>query len=679
MNVDQAVALAHRHFDAGQLDRAELLCRQALAAWPGRADALHLLGLMAHGSRNHQTAIDYLTEACKAPRAPALYFSNLAEMHRARGNLAAAEEAGRRAVERDANLAQAWNNLGITLQEAGKFEESLVCLERAAALAPGNAEILNNLGNTHARLGQLDQAWGHYMQALDLNPAYAEAHSNLASVLHALGRAEEALDHAGQAIEHNPQLVDAYINAASVLLGRGAYNLALQRLDGLLAFSPGNLRGLLLYAQVLEAAGRGADALAVCRRAVKLSPKDGEAQLTLAKLLQAQGQPAAAMVAVQLAVALLRDPAEALAVQSGLLVEAGDAAGALAACDAALAANPRLATAWLSRSELQKHARGAPQIAAMEALLAPGGVQGFTEQICLHFALGKAYLDHDDAARGFAHLHVGNRMKRAEINFDLARTVGWMGEIARAFPAREAEGEAGANSVFVIGMPRSGTTLMEQILASHGQVHGAGELNFGQAMVDGLSLATGRPYPDFAAVLNPGRLREAGEGYEARLRAVSTAALVVDKMPSNFLHAGVLHLALPQARMIHVRRDAADTCFSCYTKLFAGPQAFAYDLRELGGFYQGYEGLMAHWRQVLPADRFIEVEYEALVADFEPQARRLLDFCGLDWDEACLRFFATPRAVRTASAAQVRQPIYASSIGRARRYAAQLAPLFEAL
>jgi hypothetical protein len=154
---------------------------------------------------------------------------------------------------------------------------------------------------------------------------------------------------------------------------------------------------------------------------------------------------------------------------------------------------------------------------------------------------------------------------------------------------------------------------------------------------------------------------------------------VVDKMPANFLYAGVIHLALPQARIVHVRRDPVDTCLSCYTKLFAAEQMFAYDLAELGRFYRGYEALMDHWRRVLPADRFLEIDYEAVVADLEGEARRLIAFCGEEWDEACARPHETERPIRTASLNQIRQPVYNSSVGRWKRHAAHLGPLLAAL
>jgi len=239
----------------------------------------------------------------------------------------------------------------------------------------------------------------------------------------------------------------------------------------------------------------------------------------------------------------------------------------------------------------------------------------------------------------------------------------------------EGLGDPSADSIFIVGMPRSGTTLVEQVLASHPEVFAAGEvMNFREAME---AVAA---FPEAMPSLTAEQLREIGARYAKSMRALApTAERITDKMPSNFRFVGLIHLALPNARIIHVRRDPIDTCLSCYSKIFTGDQPFSYDLGELGRFYRAYEALMAHWRRVLPEGAMIEVQYEELVADFEKQARRIVDYCGLAWDERCLAFHETKRPVLTASAVQVRQPLYRSAVGKWRPYAALLAPLLDAL
>ncbi len=676
-----ALRLALTHWRMGQMDQAEILCQRVLATWPGQSDAMHLLGLMAHQFGNPDLAISHLRVACQAPRAPAVYFSNLAEMLRQQGLLAEAETMARRAVARDESGHGAWNNLGIILQELDQLEESRVCLERVLALQPDNAEAHNNLGNTCKRLGRLEEAERLWRRAQALRPDYAEPHSNLSRLLNEQGRLDPAAEHAHRAIALNPRLADAYVNLAAVETSRARHAEALRWLDALLAFAPMHGSGLASRALVLKRLDRLEEARASAEAAVAANPNHAEAHNALGLVLQALGRTDAALAAYERAAALPGTAAEKALVNRAIhFMEHGRAADARAAFDRALAAFPDSALALFNRADLVTFTPDEPTIERMRVLLAPGGTQSRTERMLLHFALGKALLDIDDSAGAFHHLHHGNRLKRATIAHDAAATGRWMARIAATFDRALLERYAGAGAtsampVFVLGMPRSGTTLVEQILASHPAIHGAGELRQMRHLVEGLG-----NYPDSVAGLTPARARALGEAYLARIMPLAEGRRhVVDKMPSNFLHAGLIRLILPEARIIHCRRHPADTCLSCYSKLFADEQSFAYDMGELGRFHRDYQTLMAHWRAVLPDSRLLEVEYEAVVADLEGEARRMLAFLGLPWDLACLGFHRTRRVIRTASVAQVRQPIHRGSAGRWRRHADQLGPLLLAL
>lgn len=685
LSLPEALSRAHAHWNAGQADQAEQFCQRVLAAWPGQADALHLLGLMAHAYGNLDLAIAHLRQACMAPRAPAVYSSNLAEMYRQKGLLAEGEEAARRAVAMDPALVAGWNNLGILLQEAGRFDASLGCLERVIALQPDWADAHNNLANTARRLGRMDRAESHYRHALALNPGYAEAHSNLAFLLSTQGRHDEAAGHAQQAIELNPRLVDAYLNLAEVEISRHRHDAALRALDMLMAFAPQHPAALVARAKALRQLERLDEALAFARQAVALAPKSAEAHNTLAMVLQALGQTVEALDEFEQAALLPGAVAEeALLGRATLLMEAGRKDEALAAFDRVLAAFPGSVQALASRADARTFSAGDPDIAALEACVAEGERRSLTDRITAHFALGKAYLDIRDAARAFAHFDAGNRQKRASFTYDGAATGRWMERIAEVFTPElfarlQGMGEPSALPVFIVGMPRSGTTLIEQIVSSHPQVMGAGELSALRFVIEG----SGRfpdGIPEMADDAAARHFQQLGRDYLSRITPLAQArARLVDKMPGNFLYAGLIPLILPGARIIHARRDPVDTCLSCYTKLFGGEQLFTYDQAELGGFYRHYERLMAHWREVLPSDRFIEVDYEAVVDNLEDEARRLVDFLGLSWDDACLNFHDNRRVVRTASVNQVRQPIYKTSKGRWQSYAGYLGPLLEAL
>jgi hypothetical protein len=231
-------------------------------------------------------------------------------------------------------------------------------------------------------------------------------------------------------------------------------------------------------------------------------------------------------------------------------------------------------------------------------------------------------------------------------------------------------------------MPRSGTTLIEQIIASHPLVHGAGELQTFNDVILTVRGPDGNPlrYPDFMPALDAAALRQIGARYVADVRKLAPSGeRVTDKMPSNYYFAGFIHLALPNAKIIHSIRNPVDTCISCFSKLFTAEQNHTYDLAELGRYYKRYETLMSHWRRVLPAKTILDIRYEDVVADLEKQARRIIDYCGLPWDDRCLSFHETDRPVRTASATQVRQPIYKSAVGRWRVYEGPLEPLLRGL
>ena len=328
-----------------------------------------------------------------------------------------------------------------------------------------------------------------------------------------------------------------------------------------------------------------------------------------------------------------------------------------------------------------------PHIAAMEALANSSHPLPPCDRARLHFALGKALEDSGHRERSFHHLIQANAMQRKLAPYDEVATLSGLRSIETALDADFLRRQAGAGDpssapVFIVGMPRSGTSLVEQILASHDQVFGAGELDDFER-----ETATLRPSPpreslgaDLAALVESGRARELGAGYLARLAALAPGAIkITDKMPSNFRFVGLIHLALPNARVIAVRRNPVDTCLSCFSNLFAGNLSWAYDLAELGRYYLAYESLMAHWRAVLPQRVMIEVRYEDLVVDVEGQSRRLLAHCGLEWDPRCLDFHATPRSVRTASLAQVRQPVHRESIERWRAHEGRLGPLLREL
>ena len=337
-----------------------------------------------------------------------------------------------------------------------------------------------------------------------------------------------------------------------------------------------------------------------------------------------------------------------------------------------IAASPRTAARlYYNLASSKRIAASDPDFAAMKRLAKDVGAFELEDQIGLHFALGKAYADVGDHARAFKELAKGNTLKRRQfMGYDEAKVSRRFERISEAFSAGLLRQKAGAGNrspvpVFIVGMPRSGTSLVEQILASHPKVFGAGERYELGDLADAIEGKNGAEFPEAVAGMSSAELNALGTNYVTAMRALAPdAARIIDKMPGNFFNAGLLHLALPNARIIHTRRDPRNTALSCFSILFALGHAYTYDLGELGRYIAAYQRLMEHWRQVLPDGAMLEVQYEELVGDLETEARRIVEFCGLGWDAACLSFYKTERPVRTASVIQVRQPIYPSSVGR---------------
>jgi tetratricopeptide (TPR) repeat protein len=307
------------------------------------------------------------------------------------------------------------------------------------------------------------------------------------------------------------------------------------------------------------------------------------------------------------------------------------------------------------------------------------------EQSALLFALGKALDARGETDRAFEALARANALHRSALTFDIAASERLAAAVAERFdPALFARlqgaGSTDERPVFVVGMPRSGTTLVEQIISAHPEVHGAGEIGLLPALVSKIRGPQGTGFPLWAGALAGADLQRLAQAYLDGIAPRGPGkARLTDKTVGNLELLGLIHLILPNARIIHCRRDPRDVCVSCFSTRFSGGHDYAYDLGELARYWRLYDQLMAHWRAVLPPGRIFEVDYEALVEDLEGSARRLIAHLGLEWDDACLRFYESAREVRTASFAQVRRPIYNGSVGRWRRFATHLEPLLKAL
>ena len=482
---------------------------------------------------------------------------------------------------------------------------------------PTDVGAIRMLAEIAARLERYDQAEKLLRRALQLAPGFDAARSNLAIVLHRQNRSVEALT----------------------------------EIETLLRRSPDNPAYRNQYAAVLARLGETDKAIAVYRDVLKDVTDQPKIWMSYGHTLKT----------------------------------AGHRAEAEAAYRESLKRQPSLGETWWSLANLKTFRFSDADIAAMQRAIALSDL-GDEDRLHLDFALGKAFEDRADYAASFAHYDAANARRRAQIDYDADKTSAQKQVMKRAltagfFTARAGQGSPAPDPIFIVGLPRSGSTLIEQILASHSQVEGTMELPDIAALVGRLREQKGQPfYPDGITALAPDELAALGEEYLARTRLHRKLGrpLFIDKMPNNFQHIGFIALILPKARIIDARRHPMACGFSCFKQHFARGQSFSYSLSDIGRYYADYVDLMAHFDRALPG-RIVRVQYEELVADFEKNVRALLAACGLPFEENCLRFYQNDRIVRTASSEQVRMPIFSDAVEHWRHYEKWLEPLKTAL
>ncbi|TPL02461.1 MULTISPECIES: tetratricopeptide repeat-containing sulfotransferase family protein [unclassified Mesorhizobium] len=538
------------------------------------------------------------------------------QLHQA-GRRQEAEAFYRQVLGQQPNHAAALHFLGLLLHQTGRSEEGLDLIEQSVTLQPENADFLNNMGTVMRDLGRVAAAVDFFRGAVDIRPDQLAARDNLGSSLTQLGQLDAAEEIYRGTIGRNPFHVRARVGLA----------------------------------ETLQEAGRLDEAIKLFREALSIRPKDAE-------------------LLYGLSVAMM---------EKGKLDEATDLARQ------ALAIAPNMAKAWLLLTQVKHQTERDKELSGMEAEHAKAP-QGSLARMQLSFGLGKVNDDLKDYGRAFDYFAEGNAIRRKAINYDPARTRGEFEAMKAAFDTaffekHKPSGISDDTPIFVVGMPRSGTTLVEQIIASHSQVFGAGELNILKTAV-GKQFPMSMPggFPAGIADMPDKAFAEAGQAYLEMLHSRYPGCRhVTDKMPGNFLLVGFLHMMLPKAKIVHCARDAAATCLSIFKVHFRGDShRYGYDLGELADFHNLYTDIMAHWHKVLPGVVH-DVRYEDFVADQEGQTRALMAHLGLPWDDKVLSFHETDRPVRTASAAQVRQPMYQGSVDLWKRYGDRLKPLLDKL
>lgn len=713
--------------------------QKAIEVKPEMPEALNAYGVMLEQTGKRQDAVEKWKKAIEIDSEYSPAYSNLASCYWSLGEFEKAKSAAQKAVELNPDYADAYVNYGVAVNALGETKEAVKLWEKALELNPDHPNALINLGNAMRDLGQLKEAEEYCNKALKIVPDNAIALVNLGNVYLDQSLVQEAEDSYKKAIRFQPNYIDAHNNLSLVMMRQARFDDAAAEARASLAFDPENLEALMSLSVSLREMSQFKEAELAARRALDLKPDNAEARIDLAEILFLSDRYDEAEILYNEAYEMMPDSPQLLLKLSDVqerMNKFDDALKSierakelspnmpelyyregiiylmhnkvdesLVAFDKALEINPKFVQVIASKSEalqtkgdmegankiarqgleiddtlpalyytltkLKKFTEDDKDFIKMQELSQDTKRFGHAQTTALHFAMFKAYEDVKNYDKAFEHLKMGNDRKRSIVAFDRKEPKKTCQTIIKTcVPALmnkfEEKGFKTDIPVFIVGMPRSGTTLTEQIISSHPDVYGAGELAY---------LGEVESKHGFVNLKNAESL---GKTYIDMTKAIhpdaATAKRITDKMPGNYMRIGQIFASLPDAKVIHCQRNAMDTCLSCYKQLFARGQYWSYNLEEMAEHYVLYERIMEHWRNVFP-NRFIEINYEDTVTNFEEQARMLIDYVGLEWNDACLSPHKQERSILTASKAQVRKPVYKTSIEAWKRYEEQLMPL----
>jgi tetratricopeptide (TPR) repeat protein len=606
--------------------------------------------------------------------------------HHGGGDLQSADRLYRQVLSHNPKQPVALHYLGVIALQLGRFDTAVDLIGRATVESPGDADAHSNLGNALQAHGQVEAAVKSYEAALQINPEMAETRANLGNALSQLGRFSLAASEYLSALKSNPDLHETRRNLANSYLSLGRLGEALTSINQARKQNPGSLEIVVTAGNILNQLGRLNEAIDCYETVLKAQPEIPQVLSNLGNALKDQGRVDEAIVQYDRALALDSSYVEGHYNLGIAFQDKGDINAAVSSFRHALSLDENYGKAHRCLASLVKHTEVDADVEDMERAYKFEGTKT-VEKMHIAFGLGKSYEDLEKYDLAFDYYEAANALNRDSFEYDLAKDARVYANLKNCFRQSvfkhfdQPPDNTTIKPIFVLGMPRSGTTLVEQILASHADVHGGGELNaLPQSIARYLPMQDGLDYTAALDFKDSQVFQSIAGDYLLELDSLSPdVSRVTDKLPMNFLHIGMIKLLFPDAVVIHCQRNPLDTCLSIFKNYFpASGHQYAYELSELAGYYNLYLDLMAHWRQVLPGFIY-DLDYESLVSSQEGESRKLIDACGLPWDPACLDFHKNSRQVSTISASQVRRTIYQDSVKLWQQYDHRLGVLKQTL
>jgi len=666
-------------YSLGQMSEALNAIEDLIETYPNEALLFNIRGVFYKAIGQLEMSIKSFEKATsiKPDFADAHY--NLGLSLQENNLIHAAVKSYEKALVINPNYAEVHNNLGIAQRKLGKINDAVKSFEQSLIIQPNFEEAHNNLGNALHELGQLDEAIKHYHNVIAIKPDYAEVHHNLGNILNELGQTDEAIESYKKTISIEPNFFEAHNNLGNIYKELGHYDQAIKSYERVLAINPEYAEGHNNIGNALKDLGQFDEAVNFYKQALAINSNYDDANYNLGVSYHELGQTDEALNCYQKVLDINPDYADAYNNLGNILKELGQTDEAFNCYVQALAIQPNNAQIHRNFGMMKNYTKGDTQFNHMQSLLSSNNLIQ-SDRVHLCFALAKAYEDLGMKEELFTSLNEGNELRKKELNYsienDLKKHSTYFSLFKSDIKKPTSYTPSEVSPIFIIGMPRSGTSLVEQIISSHHKVHGAGELSSMNNLVapiinDDLKHNNALSEKNFLSIR---------QGYLKKLHSLNVSeSIITDKMPTNFENTGFILKAFPEAKVIHLKRNAMAICWSIYQRYFpAKGLGFPYNMKDLAKFYNSYTEMMAFWHKLFP-NQIYDISYEKLTTNQEEETRKLLEYCELEWDENCLNFHTNKRAVKTTSSMQVRQKMYQGSSEAWRKYEEHLKPLISAL